>query len=151
MSKRAFFLRYFHILNKLREAPATFKEIDQYLLQQSERQDYCFNTSKRQFMRDLKDISVIFEVDIAFDHIRQAYFIHEHSEISRIRMEAFDAFNALKIGENTSRSTRLLRICTKEVQSAEPDLQSGSFSSGYVIRFVSLILNKFNVNQPFHS
>jgi predicted DNA-binding transcriptional regulator YafY len=105
MSKRESLLRYIHIVNKLRKAPASFEEIDNYLIQQSERQDYRFNVSKRQFQRDLKDIGSIFELDITYDFSRQVYFINEEefSEISQRRMEAFDTFNALKIGENTSK------------------------------------------------
>ncbi len=106
MSKRESLLRYIHILNKLRKAPASFEEIDNYLSEQSERQDYKFNVSKRQFQRDLKDIESIFEIEINYDFSRQVYSINEeeYSEISRRRMEAFDTFNALKIGENTSKS-----------------------------------------------
>ncbi len=50
--------------------------------------------------------SSIFEIEISYDFSRQVYFINEeeYSEFSRRRMEAFDTFNALKIGENTSRS-----------------------------------------------
>jgi predicted DNA-binding transcriptional regulator YafY len=104
MSTKESLLRYIHIINKLRKSPSTFKEIDDYLLQQAERQDYKFNVSKRQFQRDLKDIESIFEIEINYDFSRQVYSINEdeYSEISRRRMEAFDTFNALKIGENTS-------------------------------------------------
>ena len=106
MSKRESFLRYIHVVNKLSKAPASFEQIDNYLLEQSERQDYKFNVSKRQFQRDLKDIGSIFEIEISYDFSRQVYSINEeeYSEISLRRMEAFDTFNALKIGENTSRS-----------------------------------------------
>jgi predicted DNA-binding transcriptional regulator YafY len=109
MSTRETLLRYIHIINKLRKAPTTFDEIDHYLLQQSERQDYKFNVSKRQFQRDLKDIGSIFEIEISYDFSKQVYSINEeeYSEISHRRMEAFDTFNALKMGENTSRSIHL--------------------------------------------
>jgi predicted DNA-binding transcriptional regulator YafY len=106
MSTKESLLRYIHIINKLRKNSATFLEIDDYLLQQAEKQDYKFNVSKRQFQRDLKDIESIFEIEINYDFRRQVYSINEeeYSEISRRRMEAFDTFNALKIGENTSKS-----------------------------------------------
>lgn len=104
MSVRQTILRYIHVLNKLRKAPASFIEIDQYLNQQSNLQDEKFNVSKRQFQRDLKDISSIFELDIFYDSSNGVYCINEDevSEISKRRMEAFDTFNALRIGENTS-------------------------------------------------
>ena len=106
MSTRESLLRYFHITNKLRKSPATFKEISYYLKQQSELQGYRFNVSKRQFQRDLEDIGSIFEIEINYDFKRRVYAINEElqSEISRRRLEAFDTFNALKIGENTSNS-----------------------------------------------
>jgi predicted DNA-binding transcriptional regulator YafY len=104
MSVRQTIFRYIHILNRLRKSPATFKEIDLYLIQQSNLQEEKFTVSKRQFLRDIKDIASIFELEIYFDFINGVYRINdeEFSEISRRRMEAFDTFNALKIGENTS-------------------------------------------------
>ena len=106
MSTKESLLRYFHITNKLRKSPATFKEIDSYLRQQSELQSLNFNVSKRQFKRDLEDIGSIFEIEINYDFRRRVYAIDEklQSEVSRRRLEAFDTFNALKIGENISRS-----------------------------------------------
>lgn len=104
MSVQKTILRYIHVLNKLRKAPATFKEIDMYLTQQSYLQDAVFNVSKRQFNRDIKAISSIFELEIYYDASNGVYRINEEevSEISKRRMEALDTFNALKIGENTS-------------------------------------------------
>ena len=106
MSTKESLLRYFHITNKLRKSPATFKEIDTYLRQQSELQSMNFNVSKRQFKRDLEDIGSIFEIEINYDFKRRVYAIDEElqSEVSRRRLEAFDTFNALKIGENISKS-----------------------------------------------
>ena len=106
MSTRDSLLRYIHIINKLRKSPATFEEIDHYLSEQSQKQDLNFKISKRTFQRDLKDIGTIFEIEISYDFSRQVYSINEeeYSEISRRRMESFDTFSALKIGENTTRS-----------------------------------------------
>ena len=106
MTTRESLLRYFHIINKLRKSQATFKEIDGYLTKQSELQGYHFNVSKRQFQRDLEDIGAIFEIEIRYDFKRRVYTIDDelYSEISQRRLEALDTFNALKIGENTSKS-----------------------------------------------
>lgn len=106
MTKRESVLRYIHIMNKLRTGPATFEQIDAYLTRQSELQGAVFNMSKRQFQRDLKDIESIFEVEIKFDFRRKIYAINEDesSEMSQRRMEALDVFNALKIGESSSKS-----------------------------------------------
>lgn len=106
MTKRESVLRYIHIMNTLRQGPATFEQIDAYLLRHSELQESNFNMSKRQFQRDLKDIESIFEVEIKFDFRMKVYAINEdeNSEISKRRMEALDVFNALKIGESSSQS-----------------------------------------------
>ena len=106
MTKRESVLRYIHIMNRLRTGPATFEQIDAYLTRQSELQGAIFNMSKRQFQRDLKDIESIFEVEIKFDFRRKIYAINddESSEMSQRRMEALDVFNALKIGESSSKS-----------------------------------------------
>jgi predicted DNA-binding transcriptional regulator YafY len=145
MSKREFFLRYVHILDKLRKAPATFEQIDHYLSQQSQLQDYCFNISKRQFMRDLNDISAIFEVEIAFDHSRQAWFIceDEYSEITRHRMEAFDTFNALKMGENTSKSIHFEKCQPRGTENLFPLLHAikNNLETGFVY-------SKFRQDKP---
>lgn len=106
MTKRESVLRFIHIMNKLRTGPATFEEIDAYLLRHSELQEANFNMSKRQFQRDLKDIESIFEIEIRYDFKLKVYTINEdeNSEISKRRMEALDVFNALKIGESSSSS-----------------------------------------------
>lgn len=106
MTKRESVLRYIHILNKLRTGPATFEQIDAYLVRQSELQGAVFNISKRQFQRDLRDIESIFEIEIKFDFRRKIYAINEDesSEMSERRLEALDVFNALKIGESSSKS-----------------------------------------------
>ncbi|RKD90019.1 helix-turn-helix transcriptional regulator [Mangrovibacterium diazotrophicum] len=105
MSDRKTVLRYFHVLNRLRKSPASFKEIDAYLNQQSEWQDENFQVSKRQFGRILKDIKSIFELDIDYDVSRDVYFIDEESEsdITNRRLEALDTFQALKVGTDISK------------------------------------------------
>ncbi|WP_320168127.1 WYL domain-containing protein [Mangrovibacterium marinum] len=105
MSDRKTVLRYFHILNRLRKSPASFKEIDAYLSQQSEWQDENYQVSKRQFGRILKDIKSIFELDIDYDARRDVYCIDEESEsdITNRRLEALDTFHALKVGKDTSK------------------------------------------------
>lgn len=102
MSVRQTIIRYIHILNKLRKSPSSFKEIDQYLTLQSNFYDELFNVSKRQFQRDLKDISSIFELEIYYDFSNGVYRINEEelSEVSKRRIEAFDLFNIFKLEEN---------------------------------------------------
>lgn len=102
MSVRQTIIRYIQILNKLRKSPSSFKEIDHYLTLQSNLYDEKFNVSKRQFQRDLKDISSIFELEINYDFTNGVYRINEEelSEVSKRRIEAFDLFNIFKLEEN---------------------------------------------------
>ena len=106
MTKRESVLRYSHIVNKLRQGPATFKEMDAHLKKQSELQGYTFTMSKRTFQRDLGDIQSILDIDIKYDFRLKGYVIvtDEKSEMSDRRMEALDVFNALKIGESSAQS-----------------------------------------------
>lgn len=104
MSVRQTILRYIHILYKIRKSPSTFQEIDEYLNHQSILNDENYNISKRQFQRDLTDISSIFELEIYYDFRNKVYRINEQelSEVSKRRIEAFDLINVLKLGENVA-------------------------------------------------
>ena len=75
MSKRESITRYSLIIKKLRKKPASFNEISEYLLLESELQEYNFNVSKRTFKRDLEDISSLYNIDIVYDFSRKVYFI----------------------------------------------------------------------------
>ena len=104
MSKRESITRYSLIIKKLRKTPATFNEISDYLLLESELQEYNFNVSKRTFKRDIEDISSLYNIDIVYDFSRKVYYIDfdEQSEINERIFEAFDTFNALNISDRLS-------------------------------------------------
>ena len=104
MSKRESITRYSLIIKKLRKKPASFNEISEYLLLESELQEYNFNVSKRTFKRDLEDISSLYNIDIVYDFSRKVYFIDfdEQPEVNERIFEAFDTFNALNISDRLS-------------------------------------------------
>lgn len=104
MSKRESIIRYSLIIKKLKKNPATFNEISDYLLLESELQEYNFNVSKRTFKRDIEDISSLYNIDIVYDFSRKVYFIDfdEQSELNERIIEAFDTFNALNISDRLS-------------------------------------------------
>jgi len=104
MSKRESIARYNLIIKKLRKKPATFNEISDYLLLESELQGYNFNVSKRTFQRDIEDISSLYNIDIVYDFSRKVYYIDfdEQSEVNERIFEAFDTFNALNISDRLS-------------------------------------------------
>ena len=104
MSKREVVARYNLIVNKLRKKPATFNEISEYLLLESELQEYNFNVSKRTFKRDIEDISSLYNINIVYDFSRKVYYIDfdEQPEVNERIFEAFDTFNALNISDRLS-------------------------------------------------
>jgi len=104
MSKRESITRYSLIIKKLRNNPSTFNEISDYLLLESELQEYNFNVSKRTFKRDIEDISSLYNIDIVYDFSRKVYYINydEQPEVNERIFEAFDTFNALNISDRLS-------------------------------------------------
>lgn len=106
MSKRESISRYNLIIQKLRKRPATFREIADYLEQESELQEYDFRVSNRTFQRDVNDIRSIWGFDIQYDFKRKVYSIEMdgQSETNERIMEAFDTFNALNVSERLSKS-----------------------------------------------
>lgn len=104
MSKREYFLRYSLILKKLQKGQATFDEISQYLLRESELLDYDLSISKRTFQRDLTEIRDIFRIDIKFDFSRKVYSIADglESAVTGRMLEAFDMFNVLNLSDDLS-------------------------------------------------
>lgn len=105
MSKRESIARLNLIINKLRKAPATFREVSDYLARESELQDYNFNISTRTFQRDIDDILSLCHIDIQFDFNRGVYHIESDAQpdINNRMLEAFDTYNALNVAEGLSR------------------------------------------------
>lgn len=147
MSDRKTVLRYFHILNRLRKSPASFKEIDAYLSLQSEWQDENFQLSKRQFARIIRDIQSIFELDIEYNASRDVYSIREETEsdITQRRLEALDTFQALKIGGNTS---PLIHFEKRQPQGTEN--MFGLIHAIKNTKKIKFTYQKFWENQPTH-
>lgn len=98
-------LRYAHIVNKLRAAPATRQEIMHFLRRKAEWQGRDFDISERTFKRDLEDIETLFQVAIRYDFRRKVYYINEEGGIDHNRslLEAFDTLNMLGLSEGLSK------------------------------------------------
>ena len=99
MSKREYFLRYSLVLKKLQRTTASFQDISNYLLRESELLDVDLTISKRTFQRDITETRDIFRVDIQYDASRKVYFIvdDQKPDITSRMLEAFDMFNALNL------------------------------------------------------
>lgn len=105
MSKREYILRYLLIIRKLRNRrQATFKEINDFLILESELQSYKLSISKRTFQRDLNEIRSLFNVDIQYNFSDKVYYIavDEQQDINNRMLEAFDMLNSLNIAEDLS-------------------------------------------------
>jgi predicted DNA-binding transcriptional regulator YafY len=104
MSKREILLRYNLIINKLRNKPATFKVIEDYLERESELQEYKLTVCIRTFTRDLDDIRLLFNISIEYDFSKKVYFINDEGqpEVNNRMLEAFDTFQALNISDGLS-------------------------------------------------
>jgi len=89
MSKRESIARYNLIIKKLRKKPATFNEISDYLLFESELQGYNFNVSKRTFQRDIEDISSLYNIDIVYD-FREKFINIDFDEQSEVNERIFE-------------------------------------------------------------
>lgn len=109
MTKKETIKRYHLIIQKLRNFPANFDEIIQFLEIQSEIHGYDFVISKRTFQRDLNDIRTLYNIDIQYDQSKRSYFIEHQEEGSHSErlMEAFDTFNLLNVSEDLTKYVHL--------------------------------------------
>lgn len=105
MSKRASLARYNLIIKKLRRYPTDFKNIADYLEEESRIQGYNFRVSKRTFQRDLNDIRSLYNIDIQYDFSKRVYFIkfEDREGFGERILQSFDVFNALRISERLSK------------------------------------------------
>ncbi|MCW3786854.1 helix-turn-helix transcriptional regulator [Plebeiibacterium sediminum] len=105
MSKKEAILRYSLIINRLRLKDSSFKEIDDYLEQESINQGYNFCISERTFDRDRKDILAIYNIEIKYDFSSKVYYIaqEDNNGVHNRLLEAFDTFNALNLSDKISK------------------------------------------------
>ena len=115
------------IIKKLRRNPATWREIEDHLAQQSEFEEYDFNISKRTFERDIIDIRELYNFDIQHNRSQRVYHINfdEQSQANERILEAFDTFNALNLTDRLSqyihfekRRKGVYCFCSIEVQTS---------------------------------
>jgi predicted DNA-binding transcriptional regulator YafY len=97
--------RQYLIIDKLKRVEhASFKEISDYLEQESELQGYNLTVSKRTFLRDLSEIGSLYGIYIKCNRSDNLYYIEEdfEPEINERMLEAFDMYHALKVQERQS-------------------------------------------------
>ncbi len=106
MAKQDYILRYLTIIKKLRRSKeATFDEIKEYLIQESEIQDRPFSISSRTFLRDINEIRSLFKVDIQFNFSSKVYYIaeDEQSDLNNRMLESIDTLNSLKLASDITK------------------------------------------------
>lgn len=106
MSKRVYIQRYMLIIKKLQiSGRATSEEINHFLTEQSELNDYDFTVSRRTLQRDLDEIRSIFDIDISFNFKTKTYELKEdevHRSSNLRLVEALDIHYALNIAGKLS-------------------------------------------------
>lgn len=80
MSKLEITHRHSAIINKLKKHPASFKEIQKHLVQESELRGYRLTISNRTFQRDREDIRSLYHCDIQCNKAKNEYFIESTDE-----------------------------------------------------------------------
>ena len=106
MSKLLFFKRYLLLIDRLRNRPSNFSDIQEYILENvseldknSEIRKNKIGYSIRTFERDKTEIFDLFGVSIEYDYVEKKYFINdefmEDESVKRI-IDAFSIHHALK-------------------------------------------------------
>lgn len=98
------FTRHRIIIQKLRLKSCTFEELKSKLSKESQIIGGNYDISIRTFQRDLRDISELYSIDIAYNKSTKLYEIvyAVADEYSERLFEAFDIFQALKTNEDFS-------------------------------------------------
>lgn len=107
MSKLIYFKRYLFLIEKLRNNPSNFIDLQKFILQKLENDDIetSFEYAIRTFERDKKDIERIFGVSINYNRNEKVYFIDddeiEETSTKRI-IDAFSIHQAIQNGDKLS-------------------------------------------------
>ncbi|QIH35514.1 WYL domain-containing protein [Sphingobacterium sp. DR205] len=103
MSVRETILRHKLVISKLRHKPLSWIEIDRILQEQSALLEYNLTVSQRQFQRDIADISSLYGISIENNRSKKQYFIQQDTEEAERALDAFDVFNLMRLGNNSSK------------------------------------------------
>jgi len=146
MAQRESLSRQRFIIKKLQtNKRATLKEINDYLLRESELSGYNLTMSKRTFHRDINEIREVFRTDIAYNTSGKYYYIQydDEFEVNERLFEALDVYNALRVTEQKNRHIYL--------DSRQPQGTEYLFTLLHAIKKrlkVSFTYQKFQDEQP---
>lgn len=105
MSLKEQVIRQHLILKKVRQGKFTQKDIQEYLTDEGELNEYNLSCDRRTFKRALEDIASIYGIDIVCDKADNKYYI-EFDGIEQVQervLEALDVFQAFNIKERLSK------------------------------------------------
>lgn len=104
MSLLETFTRHRFIIQKLRNSPTPFEDLQKKFALQSEILGRNIEISIRTFQRDIKDISELYSIDIVFNKSTKRYEIvySLEDDYSDRLFEAFDVFQALQSNDDFS-------------------------------------------------
>lgn len=104
MSRQETLSRHRLIIQKLRNHPASFKEILDKLSKESDLHDKKLEISLRTFQRDLKEIEELYHIEIRYNRSNGVYFINEDSddEYNERLFEVIDVFHLLNFNQSIS-------------------------------------------------
>ena len=109
MSKLIYFKRYLYVIDRLRNIPCSFNELQEHVKRKLANDDIdtAFEYAVRTFERDKKDIATLFGITIQYNRKEKNYFIDEEEieDQSVTRMiDAFSIHHALQQGNKLSPS-----------------------------------------------
>jgi len=98
MAKQDSIKRQFLIVEYLRNKPATFRQINDFLLDKEREIDYNLAISQRTFQRDCEEIATLWGVEITFNKRENHYeIVNDENDLYFDRiMEAFDTVAVLQ-------------------------------------------------------
>ena len=75
MSHREISIRQSLIRKFLKQKPASFQQLEAYLVRESDLKNYCLYMSPRTFRRDVDDILSIHGELVSYDNVRRVYYL----------------------------------------------------------------------------
>lgn len=104
MSKKQFLKQQTIIINKLRQKPCSFIDLQKHLQRESQFDEEYYEISKRTFQREILEIKSTFNIEINYNRNEKVYEIIENqNQMQNERLlEAFSVLDTLQLAQNFS-------------------------------------------------
>ena len=120
MSKETYIIRYSLIIKRLERGPADFKELEQFLQNESNIQDKDLNISRRTLQRDIKDIYS--QLNIEIENEKKGafrYFIKSRPETLEHSNRLLESYQMMSTIEASRNFANLVFLETRQPQGLE--------------------------------